>query len=63
MDDAIEPDFEPRVQRPPCPPNLHSPLEVMQEWDAVFVTKIRRCGEVLQWHRCCCVCHKYGKED
>jgi hypothetical protein len=63
MDDAIEPDFEPRVQCPPCPPDLHSPLEVMQEWDAVFVTEIRRCGEVLQWHRCCCVCHKYGKED
>ncbi|KIK32987.1 hypothetical protein CY34DRAFT_100445, partial [Suillus luteus UH-Slu-Lm8-n1] len=26
-------------------------------------TEIKRCGEVLQRHRCRPVCHKYGNED
>ncbi|KAG1874169.1 hypothetical protein C8R48DRAFT_593301, partial [Suillus tomentosus] len=28
-----------------------------------MATEIKRCGEVLQRHRCKRVCHKYGNED
>ncbi|KAG2335365.1 hypothetical protein BDR05DRAFT_844521, partial [Suillus weaverae] len=36
---------------------------VLDEWDTVYATEIKQCGEVLQRHRCCPVCHKYGKDD
>jgi hypothetical protein len=62
-EDEIDPKFEPRVQRPPYPPNVLAPLEEIQEWNAVYVTEIKRCGEVLQRHRCRPVCHKYGNDN
>jgi hypothetical protein len=62
-DNAIKPDFEPRVQHPPCPPEVHAPSDVMQEWDAICATEIKQCGEVLQRHHCWPVCHKYGNAD
>ncbi|KAF8426439.1 hypothetical protein L210DRAFT_869136, partial [Boletus edulis BED1] len=34
----------------------------MKEWDSVFVTEIKKCGEALQRHECRPVCHKYGNE-
>ncbi|KAG1824207.1 hypothetical protein EV424DRAFT_1268015, partial [Suillus variegatus] len=36
---------------------------VLNNWEAAFVTEIKRCGEVLQQHTCRAVCHKYGNED
>ncbi|KAH7904332.1 hypothetical protein BJ138DRAFT_972808, partial [Hygrophoropsis aurantiaca] len=36
---------------------------VLNEWDSVFVTEIKKCGETLQRHRCRRVCHKYGNDN
>jgi hypothetical protein len=62
-DDVIDPKFELRIQRPPCPPEVQSNLDIMRGWDTVYVTEVKQCGEVLQRHRCRPVCHKYGNED
>ncbi|KAG8912353.1 hypothetical protein FRC01_005141, partial [Tulasnella sp. 417] len=40
--------FEPRTQRPPLP----SLYQTIEEWDEVFLTEIKACGEVLQRHLC-----------
>ena len=44
--------FEPRIERPPCPPKYDAPLHIIEEWDSVFVTEIKKCGEILQRHVC-----------
>ncbi|KAI0064805.1 hypothetical protein BV25DRAFT_1775194, partial [Artomyces pyxidatus] len=35
----------------------------LDEWDDVFLTQVKMCGESLQRHTCRKVCHKYGKDD
>ncbi|KAF8838830.1 hypothetical protein BDN67DRAFT_858692, partial [Paxillus ammoniavirescens] len=32
------------------------------DWDSIFLTEIKKCGEALQRHHCRPVCHKYGNE-
>lgn len=54
--------YEPRTQRPPIPPDDISLLENIEEWESVFCTEVKMCGEVLQRHGCRKVCHKYGNE-
>ena len=63
--DAIEVDksFEPRIERPPQPPPPDATLEALNEWDSVFCTQIKMCGEALQRHECRKVCHKYGNDN
>ncbi|KAG2742540.1 hypothetical protein P692DRAFT_201661805, partial [Suillus brevipes Sb2] len=36
---------------------------ILNEWQNVFATVIKHCGEVLQQHQCRAVCHKYGNKD
>ena len=48
IDVAIDKNFEPCIQCPPCPPALDAPLHVIQEWESAFMTEIKRCGESLQ---------------
>ncbi|KAF5362237.1 hypothetical protein D9756_001995 [Leucocoprinus leucothites] len=36
---------------------------ILAEWETICVTEIKKCGEVLQRHQCCAVCHKYGNEN
>jgi Helitron helicase-like domain at N-terminus/AAA domain len=47
----VEPDFEPRTQRPP-------PI-TEDDWDATFQLDVKRCAEKLQRHTCQEVCWKY----
>ena len=63
--DSIEVDksFEPRTERSPQLPPVDATLEALNEWESVFCTQIEMCGEVLQCHECCKVCHKYGNDD
>lgn len=59
----VDSKFEPRVERPPQPPSKQeSTIQILNEWDSVFCTEIKKCGEVLQRHVCRPVCHKYGNE-
>ena len=61
----VEKSFEPRTERPPKPPGpvADSDLDVLGEWESVFCTQIKTCGEVLQRHECRKVCHKYGNDN
>jgi len=62
-DIPIDPVYEPRVERPPCPPNPSKQLlGELDIWESAFITQIKICGEALQWHVCRPVCHKYGNE-
>lgn len=56
----IDPKFDPRVERPPLP---SSSVVDVQEWQSMFQTEVKQCGEALQRHTCRAVCHKYGNED
>jgi len=47
----------------PQPPPLDATLEMLNEWESVFCTQIKMCGEVLQRHGRRKVCHKYGNDD
>jgi len=65
----VPPNYEPRVERPPIPPSPtvllqseNSAIDILNEWESVFLTEIKKCGEVLQRHICRSVCHKYGNE-
>jgi len=64
VDVSIDSSYEPRIQRPPIPPTLDdinkNPLEILEEWETVYATEVKMCGEVLQRHTCRAVCHKYG---
>jgi hypothetical protein len=64
VDVQLDSDFEPRCERPPKPPvaSENIPLEILEEWDSVFVTEIKKCGEVLQCHVHKPVCEKYGNQ-
>ncbi|KAG2743722.1 hypothetical protein P692DRAFT_201722980 [Suillus brevipes Sb2] len=33
------------------------------KWESIMATEVKRCGEVLQRHRCKRVCHKYGNNE
>ncbi|PPQ75766.1 hypothetical protein CVT24_002642 [Panaeolus cyanescens] len=61
----IDKAYEPRTQRPPVPPSAVEAecLDVMRDWESVFATEVKMCGESLQRHVCGSVCHKYGNED
>jgi hypothetical protein len=63
----IDKNFEPHTQWPPCPTQLTEnselPLEWIDDWNEIFVSEIKACGEVLQRHECRAVCHKYGNKD
>ncbi|KAI6095813.1 hypothetical protein F5141DRAFT_989281, partial [Pisolithus sp. B1] len=34
----------------------------LSEWKSIFATEVKKCGEALQRHQCCPVCHKYGNK-
>ena len=58
-----DPKFEPRIERPPRPPACDGASEVeLKEWESVFLTEVKKCGEALQRHQCHPVCHKYGNK-
>ena len=60
----VDSSYEPRAQRPPNSPKSLDPtyMDIIKEWDSVFVTEVKMCGEVLQRHKCGSVCHKYGND-
>jgi hypothetical protein len=64
----LPPTYEPRVERPPVAPSPSATqsenpaIEILKEWNSVFCTEVKKCGEVLQRHVCRPVCHKYGNE-
>ena len=60
----IPENHEPRVERPPVPPFPleHPTLDLLNEWESAYITKVKKCGEILQRHVCHPVCHKYGNE-
>src|ERR1700685_3977228 len=64
MDIQLDKSFEPRTERPPCPPitSENIPFDILNEWKSVFITEIKKCGEVLQCHTHRAVCEKYGNE-
>lgn len=45
---SVDSKFEPRVERPPKPPSSDGALsgEVSYEWKSVFLTEVKKCGEV-----------------
>ena len=59
----VEKSFEPRVECPPQPPPPDATLQMLNEWDSIFCTQIKMCGEILQRHHCRKVCHKYGNDN
>lgn len=63
----IDNNYEPRTQRPPCPTQIvndaEKPLEWIQDWNEIFVSEVKACGEILQRHECRPVCHKYGNTN
>lgn len=60
VDVDIPSGYEPRVECPPLPPSsTDDPIDILNAWDSVFVTEIKKCREVLQQHSCHNVCHKY----
>ena len=63
IDMEVDKSFEPQTERPPNPPSVDSHLDVLDEWESVFCTQIKMCGEVLQRHGCRKVCHKYGNDN
>lgn len=44
-------------------PCSRDPFDILDEWDTVYVTEVKKCGELLQHHTCWAVCHKYGNES
>ena len=59
----VDKKFEPRMERPPYPPNYDAALDIIEEWESIFVTEVKKCGEILQRHVCAPVCHKYGNDS
>jgi len=55
-------DWDPRIERPPPPPlvSTNIPIDILNSWNSVFLTEIKKCGEKLQRHQHGKVCHKYG---
>jgi hypothetical protein len=66
VDVAIDVHYEPRVERPPFPPEFSTTTcssDVLREWRSFMDTEVKKLGEVLQRHRCRPVCHKYGNVE
>jgi hypothetical protein len=60
----IDLNYEPRIERPPCPPKTSQLIfDELNMWESAFVTQIKICGEALQRHVCRPVCHKYGNDN
>lgn len=55
IDVSVDPGFDPRTQRPPLPSD--------EDWDSIFASEVKKCGEFLQRHFCRPVCHKYNHPD
>ncbi|KAH7909515.1 hypothetical protein BJ138DRAFT_984358, partial [Hygrophoropsis aurantiaca] len=36
---------------------------VLDQWDSIFISEVKKIGEKLQRHVCRPVCHKYGNES
>ena len=61
IDVTIDSNYEPRVERPPSPPQCSSiPSKELYEWQSFMQTEVKKLGEALQRHKCKPVCHKYG---
>jgi hypothetical protein len=65
---AVDSHYNPRIERPPASPDSSKRHDNdweqnLKSWDSLFVTEIKKCGEVLQRHKCRPVCHKYGNTD
>jgi hypothetical protein len=56
VDLEVSQEYEPKVERPPLNLNINTKNPIMQE-------EVKRCGEVLQRHKCRPVCHKYGHDN
>ena len=65
IDVAVDPAYEPRIERPLAPPVVtdNTPDHVLDEWTFEFLTEVKKCREKLQHHQCRTVCHKYGNTD
>ena len=65
IDVAVDPAYEPQIERPLAPPVVtdNTPDHVLDEWTSEFLTEVKKCGEKLQRHQCHAVCHKYGNTD
>ncbi|KAF6745862.1 hypothetical protein DFP72DRAFT_823701, partial [Ephemerocybe angulata] len=37
--------------------------DILESWNSVMATEIKKSGEALQRHTCRAVCHKYGNHD
>ncbi|KAG1733183.1 uncharacterized protein EDB91DRAFT_1057560, partial [Suillus paluster] len=37
-------------------------MDATEKWEALFMSEVKKCGEVLQRHHCCSVCHKYSNQ-
>ncbi len=67
VDELQDPSFEPRIERPPCPPNVNIPLDpsvdqctsLLDCWENVFATQVKLCREKFQRHVHKRVCFKY----
>ena len=63
IDIEIDKSFEPRTEQPLRPPSIDAHIDTLSKWESVFCTQIKTCGEALQRHGCCKVCHKYGNDN
>ena len=63
IDLEVDKSFEPRTERPPKPPSVDAHLDMLNEWESVFCTQIKMCGEILQRHGCRKVCYKYRNDN
>lgn len=60
----LDPKFEPHVERPPKPPpSTGASAAELKDWNSIFLTEVKKCGEALQRHQCRPVCHKYGNDN
>ncbi|KAG1734452.1 uncharacterized protein EDB91DRAFT_1250974 [Suillus paluster] len=63
VEDSVDEHFEPRIQRPPMPPSKQPEgMDATEKWEVLFMSEVKKCGEVLQCHHCHSVCHKYGNQ-
>lgn len=44
------------------PMTCQSVETILAEWDSIYATEVKKCGEVLQQHICRPVYHKYGND-
>ncbi|KAH7916126.1 hypothetical protein BJ138DRAFT_996432, partial [Hygrophoropsis aurantiaca] len=38
-------------------------MDILEDWESVFISEVKKTGEILQRHVCRPVCHKYGNES